>query len=191
MKLFKHSMSVPACVMGVAMLGAVTGPCLAAPPTNSVLTRLAADDQADRLPGHNKIDWSVVGKRDAQRRAQVLQWLADGDIRTADDYFHAALIFQHGDSIEDTQLAFALATTAVRMAPSNHDAQILRVDAWDRIMQESGKPQWYGTQYVRSKTTGKWELYPTDPSAVTDAQRKAIGLPSLSEAMAVVAQLNK
>jgi hypothetical protein len=187
----KLSISLVAFVLGVAVMSLAANACQAAPPSNSTLVKLEAADQADRTPGHNKIDWSVVGPRDAQRRAQVLQLLADGNIRTADDYLNAAVIFQHGDSIQDTQLALAFATTATRMAPSNRDAQILRVDAWDRIMQESGKPQWYGTQYVRSKATGKWELYPTDPNAVTDAQRKAIGLPSLSEAMAAATELNK
>jgi hypothetical protein len=133
----------------------------------------------------------VVSKRDAARRNEVLHLLMAGDIRTADDFFNAALIFQHGDSLPDTQLALALVTTAARMDASNHDAEALMAQAWDRIMVKSGKPQWYGTQFVRSKTTGKWMLYPTDPSAVTDAQRQAMGLPTLAEETAHLAALNK
>ena len=164
---------------------------IAATTSNHELASMEAADQADRAPGPNKIDWDVVGKRDASRRAQVTQLLMAGDIRTADDYYNAALIFQHGESVQDIQLALAFATTAVRMTPSNRDAQILMAQAWDRILVKSGKPQWYGTQYQRSKITGKWELCPTDPTAVSEAQRKAIGLPTVAEAMAHLAEINK
>jgi hypothetical protein len=152
---------------------------------------MEVQDQADRAAGSNKIDWDVVSTRDAARRTEVLQLLNAGDIRSADDFYHAALIFQHGDSIQDTQLALALATTSARMNPSNQQAQVLMAQAWDRILVRSGKPQWYGTQFQRSKTTGKWELFPTDPTAVTEAQRTALGLPTLAETLAHIAQLNK
>jgi hypothetical protein len=155
------------------------------------LARIAAADQADRESGPNKIDWSVVGKRDAVRRGQVMQLLNSGEVRTAEDYFDAALIFQHGDTMEDAQLALALATVASRIDPTNRDARVLAADAWDRVMTRAGKPQWYGTQYVRSKTTGKWELYPTEPGVITEAQRKAIGLPTLEEDKAHLDQINK
>jgi hypothetical protein len=159
--------------------------------TDHALTRIAASDQADREPGPNKIDWSVVEKRDAIRREQVMQLLSSGEIRTAEDYFDAALIFQHGDTMQDAQLALALATVASRIDPTNREARVLAADAWDRVMTRAGKPQWYGTQYVRSKTTGKWELYPTEPDVITEAQRKAIGLPTLEEDKAHLDQINK
>lgn len=159
--------------------------------SNHELANIEAADQADRIPGPNKIDWDVVGKRDASRRVQVTKLLMAGAIRTADDYYNAALVFQHGESVQDIQQALAFATTAVRMAPSNRDAQILMAQAWDRILVKSGRPQWYGTQYQRSKTTGKWELCPTDPAAVSETQRKALGLPTLAESMAHLAAINK
>lgn len=163
----------------------------AASSPEQTLASLAAADQADRSVGTNQIDWNVVGKRDAARRAQVMQLLNSGQVRTATDFFDAALIFQHGDSVQDTQLALAFATVASRMDPTNRYARQLVADAWDRIMVRSGKPQWYGTQAVRSKTTGKWELYPTDPNAVSDAQRKAMGLPTPEEMKAHLAEINK
>ncbi|MBD8879852.1 hypothetical protein IHE49_05110 [Rhodanobacter sp. 7MK24] len=155
------------------------------------MAKIAAADQADRTSGPNKIDWDVVGKRDAARCAEVMQLLGSGQMRTAEDFSNAALVFQHGDSVQDTQLALALATVASRMDPSNQAARQLVADAWDRIMVRSGKPQWYGTQFVRSKTTGKWELYPTDPNVVSDAQRSAMGIPTLEEDKAHLAEINK
>lgn len=155
------------------------------------MAKIAAADQADRTSGTNKIDWDVVGKRDDARRAQVMQLLDSGQMRTAEDFSNAALVFQHGDSVRDTQLALALATVASRMDPSSRDARQLMADAWDRIMVRSGKPQWYGTQFVRSKTTGKWELYPIDPNVVSEAQRSAMGIPTLEEDKAHLAEINK
>ncbi|HUA78738.1 MAG TPA: hypothetical protein VL997_00080 [Dyella sp.] len=176
-------------VLGVALLQ--TFQVAAASSPDHALARVAAADQADRETGPNKIDWSVVGKRDAIRREQVMQLLNAGGIRTAEDYFDAALIFQHGDTMQDAQLALALATVASRMDANNRDARVLAADAWDRVMTQAGKPQWYGTQFVRSKTTGKWELYPTEPGVITEAQRKAIGLPTLEEDKAHLDQINQ
>jgi hypothetical protein len=190
----KKSKSRAACLAlatGIVATSIASFVCMAAPPSNQALSKLEEADQADRNPGPNKIDWSVVAKRDAVRRDQVLQIMSSGGIQTADDYLNAAVIFQHGDSVQDTQMAYALATISLKMNPSNQDTLALKLDAWDRVMQESGKPQWYGTQYVRSKATGKWVLYPTDPDAVSDAQRKALGLPTLAEAKAREAELNK
>jgi hypothetical protein len=176
-------------VLGIVLLQ--TFQAAAASPPDHALARIAAADQADREPGPNRIDWSVVGKRDAIRREQVMQLLNSGEIRTAEDYFDAALIFQHGDTMQDAQLALALATVASRMDPTNREAGVLTANAWDRVMTRAGKPQWYGTQYVRSKTTGKWELYPTEPGVITEAQRRAMGLPTLEEDRAHLEQINR
>jgi hypothetical protein len=164
--------------------------CVAAT-TNQELQKLEEADQADRAPGSNKIDWDVVGKHDLARQARAAQILKAGDVRTADDYFNAALIFQHGDAVEDTELALALATTAVRIDSNNKDAKILTAQAWDRILVKRGKPQWYGTQFFKNKATGKWEMSPTDPTVVTEAQREAMGIPTIAETQAHLDALNK
>jgi hypothetical protein len=45
-----------------------------------------------------KIDWTVVGEQDAERRAAVRKMIDADQLHTADDYFDAGLIFQHGDN---------------------------------------------------------------------------------------------
>jgi len=157
---------------------------------NPALARLEAEDQADRAPGSGDIDWAVVSQHDAARRDKTLALLRAGEIRSADDYFNAALIFQHGEAIEDTQLAFSLATTALRLDPKNGDARMLIAQAWDRILVKNGKPQWYGTQFSRDKATGKWVINPTDPGAVTEAQREAMGIPTLAQTQAHLDAMN-
>lgn len=190
MRQSKHvTTGVSKAVLGVAFL--LTCQVVSASSSNHDLGRIAAADQADRASGTNKIDWNVVGKRDALRREQVMRLLKSGNVRSAEDFLDAALIFQHGETMHDAQLALALATVASRIDPTNRDAKILAADAWDRTMMDAGRPQWYGTQLVKSKTTGKWELYPTEPGVITDAQRKATGVPTLEEVKAHLAQLNK
>lgn len=177
-------------VILVALLSSTPlGACIAAS-TNQELQKLEEADQSDRAAGSNKIDWTVVGKRDAARKARATEILKAGDVRTADDYFNAALIFQHGDAVEDTELALALATTATRLDSSKKDAKVLTAQAWDRILVKRGKPQWYGTQFFKDTSTGKWEMSPMDPTAVTEAQREALGIPTLAETKAHLDALN-
>ncbi len=53
-------------------------------PVNPELERLYKEDQADRAPDMGKIDWSVVGKRDEERRKRVLEIIAQGGAKEAE-----------------------------------------------------------------------------------------------------------
>ena len=67
---------------------------------NAELARLTAEDQKDR-EADDKIDWAVVGKRDAERLERAREIAARGGLHQAEDYFNAALILQHSDKTED------------------------------------------------------------------------------------------
>jgi len=56
------------------------------------------------------------------------------------------------------------------------------------LLRRSGKPQWYGTQFELSQTTGKIELAPIDETAVTDDERRACGVPTVEESRANAAR---
>ena len=148
-------------------------------------TMFAADQAARR--GEN-IDWAVVSAQDAERRDAVMAILNAGGIRTAQDYYNAAMIFQHGDSEDDIRLAHSFATIAASSGNTSA-ANWLKAASWDRLMLRYEQPQWYGTQYVRDES-GRWVLYEVHPDAVTDEQRAAWSVPSLAEAQARVAQMN-
>jgi len=66
----------------------------------------------------------------------------------------------------------------------------LAAEAIDRECLQLGVPQRYGTQYVFSPVTGEWLLYQWDP-ATSDVERRAMGVPPLSEALARVRELNR
>ncbi|KQV49312.1 hypothetical protein ASC95_17040 [Pelomonas sp. Root1217] len=156
---------------------------------NPKLREIAAADQQDRAGPIEGIDYTQLAGRDAERRIQVRRLLEQGEVRAAEDYFYAALVFQHGETVEDFKLAFSLVSIAAALRPERPGPKAAACSAWDRLLLRSGKPQWYGTQFERSAKTGKMELSAVDESAVTDGDRKACGLPTLQESRDGAGQL--
>ena len=146
--------------------------------SNAELARICDEDQKDREAG-DKIDWSVVGKRDEERLKRTREIAAAGGLKTADDYFRAALVFQHSSETADYQQAHQWCLKAVELDPDLPDARWLAAATEDRYLMNQGKPQRYGTQY--RKVEGKWALWEVDP-AVTDEERAKWEVPTLAEA---------
>ena len=159
---------------------------------NEALRNIVAADQADRSdpPSSFAAHEQEISSRDAERRRSVKEILARGEIRTAEDFFNAALVFQHGPTVEDIRLGYALVTIAASLRPDRPGPKAASCSAWDRLLRRSGKPQWYGTQFELSQTTGKFELAPVDETAVTDDDRKACGVPTLEESRRNASQFN-
>jgi hypothetical protein len=155
---------------------------------NAELMRLHDEDQADRSGGsYEQIDWSKVGPRDQARRKRVDEIITAGGAKVADDYYHAAMVYQHGDRPEEIQRAHDLAVKATELDPKHGAAKWLAAAAEDRKLMYENKPQKWGTQY--KKLDGKWVLWPVDP-AITDAQREEWNVPPLAEAQARAVQMN-
>ena len=171
------------CTVSIAAGAAVTRP------DNSRLTELFQHDQSDRNPGPTRNGDQIVAE-DERRQKEVLAIMRDGGLATANDYFHAAMVFQHSNAPEDNALAYGLAVTAARLDPTNKMAKWLSAAAWDRTLMRRNKPQWYGTQFVKDLATGKWEIYRVDETAVTDADREKTGVPPLARQRAQADELN-
>jgi hypothetical protein len=153
------------------------------------LARLFGEDQADRTPPDGKpIDWAIVAPRDKARLARVKELYAQNRLRTDDDYYHAALILQHGDVPEDFLLAHELCVVAI--SKGNRSARSLAAVSEDRFLMNIGRPQRFATQYRADPITAPWRLYRVD-SGVTDELRRALDVPTLAEAKALEAQMNK
>lgn len=146
---------------------------------NGELLSLFEADQADRRV--ENIDWNAVSARDTKRLARVRALLAAGAAKEADDFYHAAMVFQHGETADDFRLAWDNARIAYEKG-GGKQAAWLACAAEDRWLQRTGKPQVWGTQFmgVPGKGTSVWTLEPFDRSAKTDAQREAMGVPSLA-----------
>jgi tetratricopeptide (TPR) repeat protein len=148
---------------------------------NAEMLQLYEDDQGDRSKPYTEIDWKVVGPRDEARRKRVDEIVKAGGAKVADDYYHGAMVYQHGETPEDIQRARDLALKAVELDPNHKSARWLAAAAEDRKLMYEKKPQKWGTQYQGHD--GKWELYEIDPS-ITDEQRAEWNVPSLAEARA-------
>jgi hypothetical protein len=151
---------------------------------NQELRALFVADQADRKdhPDNDTPEYERLRERDAQRRQRVTAMIGEGLLTVGDDYFHAALIFQHGETLEDIWRAHELASTAASMGATSSmgskDSLWLAAAALDRWLMYQGKPQKYGTNFVPDGK--RWRLWDVDPST-TDAERAANHVPLLQE----------
>lgn len=145
---------------------------------NPELAELHKQDQADREGEFGDIDWSVVGPRDEARQRRVRELLDADAVHTANDYYHAAMVYQHANGAEGVQLAHELAMIAAVLG--NKDAPWLAAASYDRFLVRLGRPQRFGTQYS-AKTGEPIRLDPID-TGVTDAMRAALDCPTLEEA---------
>jgi hypothetical protein len=155
---------------------------------NAELYGMFQQDQKSRVGGFDKIDWKVVNAQDAEHRQRVTQILAEGGAKASDDYYHAAMIFQHGKDPADFEQAHNLARKAVELDATNDAARWLAAATRDRFLMNQGQPQLYGTQF--KKVDGKWILYPVDPS-VTDEDRAEWNAPPLEAAQRQAEALNR
>jgi len=155
------------------------------PDGNPEMAEIFAADQADR---EGEIDWTEVSRRDGARRQRTRELLDAGALFSAEDYYGAAFVFQHGGEPEDYLLAHAL---AVRAAALGHPkAEWIAAATLDRYLQSIARDQIYGTQYKMSPTApasqGRY-----DRELLSDALRSASGVEPLSEQAAKLELMEK
>lgn len=157
---------------------------------NEELKRLHDEDQSDRIPPDAKdIDWAIVSPRDKARLSRVKELYHQNRLQTASDYYHSAMILQHGDAPEDFLLAHEFCVLAIIKGKNDKDTRWLAAGSEDRFLMNIGRPQRFGTQF-RSEGNGPYKLYTVD-SGVTDEARREMGVHSLAEARAHEVELNK
>lgn len=158
---------------------------------HSELHDLYQQDQGDRqVDNPDPEHWEGVNKRDQDRRQRVLELVAAGEPKVAADFFHAAMVLQHGEGPEDYKMAHDLARRAAELDPNHRTAKWLSAAAWDRFLWHTDKPQIYGTQFSRKKE-GPWTIEPFDREAVTDEERKALNVPVLEDTLKRLEAMNK
>jgi hypothetical protein len=143
---------------------------------NQEMTNLFIADQAAR-DHPATIDWKVVRPADKARRAQTQALLDTEKLRSADDFYHAAYVFQHGDEADDCLKAHALAVVAT--ARGNTDASWIAAATLDRYLQRIGQPQIYDTQFLHPPGQ-KWTQEPYRRDLLSDALREAFGVPPIA-----------
>jgi len=151
---------------------------------NPELEKLYNEDQADRTGGHMA---AGADERDAGRRKQVLALIDAGKVQTGDDYFHAAMVFQHGQGSADILRAHQLAVLAA--AKGSKGAIWLTAATLDRYLQRIGQPQIFGTQYQRQQNQ-PWTMEPYDRS-MSDAMRAQFNVPPLAKQEEQLKKMNE
>lgn len=153
---------------------------------NQELQKMYEDDQNARKLVN--IDWKVLSKQDSLRQKRVTELIKEGKIKTGKDYYHSAMIFQHGT---DT-LASSMAVKQMRRA-IEIDSTVnkwLLAAAIDRDLMRRNKPQIYGTQYIRKGENLNWERYSIDTTQVSDEERIYYGVETLAEQKTKEYELN-
>ena len=148
---------------------------------------MTQEDQADRNPPAGKpIDWKMVEPRDRARLARAKELYVRDQLQTGRDYFNAALILQHSELPGDYLLAHELSVVAISKGVR---VESLAAAGEDRFLMSIGRPQRFGTQY-RSDKGGPYRLYSMD-TGVTDQLRRLMHVPTLAEAKAAEAEMNR
>lgn len=119
-------------------------------PASAELRGMVKTDQQDR-------DWFLKGRkmtpaeekrmntRDAKRLARVRQLLKADRVRTAKDFDNASLLFQHGRTPDDIQVAHELGIITLLQAKGRSLNNML-VLAEDRFLDYIGRKQRFGSQ---------------------------------------------
>jgi hypothetical protein len=140
-------------------------------PDNPRLVVLYQEDQEDRHGFPNtKRTYKEINERDEARRQEILTLLAQGKVRTAQDYFYSAVIFHHGQTNDHYRTASSLAWIAATLDPKPNYLY-LSASTWDRMMLKRDQPQWYGVQEKRDEHFKQIGFYPINDTAVTDEER--------------------
>jgi hypothetical protein len=153
---------------------------------NPALTEMFTVNQKARDGG--PIDWAKLAKDDEQRRNDLRQMLSAGGVRTGNDYFHAAMIFQHGQNPDEYSMAHVLAMDAVALG--SKEARWLSAATLDRYLLSIWQPQVFGTQFHGGPGFGAMTHDRMNPAIVSDPMRSATCVVSASEQDKVVETVN-
>ncbi|MGH9777508.1 MAG: hypothetical protein ACRD5I_03780 [Candidatus Acidiferrales bacterium] len=172
-------------------LAAALLPAHAQDPETSVspaeeLKALYQADQADRDSDWSKLsrqEFEALQARDRQRRERVQEIVRAQQLDTADDYFHAAMILQHGDAPEHYLLAHVLANVAA--FKGHKQGRSLSAATLDRYLASIKQNQFFGTQFFAEASLSfqDMKLHPPLNGLVTEALRNEFHVPPPEETL--------
>jgi len=155
---------------------------------NNELVSLFKADKQERInqPKANTAEYKAMRVRDLERRKCVMELVAANKLHTAEDYYHAAHIMNHGDTVDDARNAHLLAFRSNELG--YRPARWLAAASYDRWQMYQGKPQKYGTNYVYDgKGDRLWDIEPK----TTDEERAEWDVPPLAEQLRKAQEANR
>ena len=147
---------------------------------NLKLKELFDDDQADRTKVYDTPEAvAQLNERDAARRKRILVMMELDEIKTKNDLYHAAVIFQHGNTSSDFLIAHRLATLAALLG--HRTGRWLLSAALDRYLMSIKQGQIYGTQFEYGSDK-KYQLkLPVQDPIILSFEKEMLGIPSVKE----------
>lgn len=145
---------------------------------NSELQELFRADTEERThhPAYGTPEYILLRERDALRRARLAAIIESGGLCEAEDFYRAAWLLNHGETVDEIWRAHTLAMEAVRRG--SHGARWLAAATYDRWLMYQGRPQKYGTQIVPDGRRQRvWDVLPE----TTDAERARWDVPPMAE----------
>ena len=150
---------------------------------NAELKTIVDVDQADRrnwsklTPDEKK----ATGERDGARNFRTREIIKAGDLHTASDFAAAALVMQHSSGFSGYQIAHELSVCSMLLGDRG-TGRWLTAATYDRMLGSIGHDQRFGTQYLYPGMAGTATLATVDPAGICDAERTALGCPTLEQA---------
>lgn len=168
----------PACIQEVMRDPAGARTKLATLQDNPEIKTLVEADQAVR-----QTNWSTLTQEerkaimtgDHQRNARMREIIVAGEVRTTADFSRAALVMQHSGRFDGFQLAHELAVCSMLLG-DRQTGRWLVAASYDRMLRSVALDQRFGTQFG---PTGPVRV---DETGISDAQRQALGCPTLAAA---------
>ncbi len=155
---------------------------------NLKLKELFDDDQTDREKVfETKAEVDKLKERDTARRKRLSVMMELGEVKTKNDLYHTAVIFQHGDSPSDFLSAHRFAALAAILG--HRTARWLMASSLDRYLMAVAQGQVYGTQFEFNGTEKRYQLkLPVQDPMILSFEKGMLGIPPVNERLG---QLNE
>jgi len=125
-------------------------------------------------------DMKNIAAADAVRHRRIREIIEAGGLHTAKDFAHAAMVLQHSPNFAGFELAHELAVCSTLLG-DREVGRWLVAASYDRMLESVGHDQRFGTQgEVTATPAEKPRLALVDESGICDAERLALGCPTLA-----------
>jgi hypothetical protein len=154
---------------------------------NPRLLEIFQEDQTEREKVYDDPrQVSRLKEMDTARRKRIIVMMELGEVKTKNDFYHAAVLFQHGDKPEDFLAAHRLSALAAILG--HKTARWLMAASLDRYLMSIGHPQIYGTQFEFNPSEKRYQLkLPVGEATMLPSEKELLGIPSINERLS---QLN-
>lgn len=148
---------------------------------NLKLQELYQADQKDRERIYETPEaLKELRHRDAMRKTLVYEMASKGEVNTANDLYHAAVILLHGSEPKDFLAAHRYSMIA--SINGHKPSRWMAAASLDRFLMAVGLPQVYGTQFEHNPDENKYQLrLPIDDAHILHFEKKFFGVPPVLE----------